>query len=140
DAPPLKGHERMQAVVQLGSPVVVDDGAHGILDVDLGAEDATVPAVAVDGLRLQVQAFPLFALPQVDMKLACRRVLAVQAALAPLGTGRSVKVSRSRGVHSHGLLLQPPVDQVKMVSRLVDKKAAGVFFSPVPAAVVVGAV
>ena len=126
--------------MELGPPIVVDDGAHRILDVDVGAKDASVAEVTVDRLSFEVEGLARLGFAQVDVKLTAPCVLAAEAALAPLGAGRAVKVALARSVDLDRLLIEPPIDQVEVVRRLVDKEAAGIFLTPMPASIVVGAV
>ncbi len=133
-------------VAQSDPGVVAHEYRQVVLDGDAGAEDVEVAPVAVLVLGLQVQLGQLGTVGHVQREgvgLGLRGTVAARVAgggAVPAPVLVPVEEQAPGGVDLLGPGVDPPVDQVEVVARLVHEESAGAVFVPVPAPEVVSAV
>src|SRR5690606_5959089 len=101
--------------------------------------------VAVVALVVEVEALELLVGSHVEAERVGARVIDGSAGgalseAALCGVFGTVKAQATRRVDARGNVVDPPVDEVEVVARLVDEKASRVLLLAVPATEVVGAV
>lgn len=139
------GVEGIDRVAEGGAGVVTHQDVHGVLDVDVGAEDAAVAEITVIFFIIEVEFAQGLASGQVEEEAAFLGLRAGVAALVitfqaeALRHVRGVEVPFAGGENRSGDGGEPPVDQVEVVGRLVYHDPAGVLLVAVPAAEVVRA-
>jgi len=103
---------------------------HGVFDVDIGPEDASVSVVPVELLLVEIERSQVFRPAEIQLESA-RGFLGAGAtplvvALEPesLGHRGRVEVPLAHRRDGNGHRRQPPVDQVEVVGGLVDHQSA----------------
>lgn len=101
-----------------------DKGLPGLL---MGIGRTDLPAVVVTGGVIKIEFALLF-------------ISAGEASLSPIFPDRTVKSSCAECVHLYRLIVNQPIDHIKMVGGLVYQKAAGILFFTVPSSKIIRAV
>src|SRR5699024_996257 len=144
DAVTLPGGVGDQVVAESHAGVVTHQDGHVVLDGDAGGEDVEVAPVSVLVLSLQVQLLQFGAVFHVQGKGVLARFVASVFVLGRQTVAASVLLSVEEqitpGEDFGGPGIDPPIDQVEVVTGLVHEQAAGAGLVPVPAAEVLGAV
>ena len=133
----------VQGIRHLYAITVFDQDVHRVFDGDVVPKHAPVADVSAVRLGVQVQAFELWVVLDIDRKwivFGCLApVTAVVEVLDPtfLCCCASIEVEGSEGEYGFRLRVQPEVHQVEMVGGFVDEQPAAVRLVAVPPAVVV---
>ncbi len=140
DFPALIWRVGHQGIGHKGPLPVFYGQRHGVIDIDLLREYASIPIIAVLGLTAIVH-FPHPGNLAVLIDIcAVSRMGTGAASLPPFLTGGSVKTQRPVGINLLRLLSDEPVYNVKMMSGLMYQQTPAVLQLPVPSAEIIRAV
>ena len=133
-------HRSVERIIHTRAIGILNDRRHRVVNIDVVLENTAVALVAVSAFAFGIKFRKTRIFCDVPIKRTLRFVRARPAVRMAKRAVLSVHVQRSVGRHFDRIGIEPPVDQIEMMRRLVNPKAAAARLQTVPATEIIRAV